>query len=90
MTKEEFIKESKNGTLSRLIMRDVNALCGIETLEDIKNLSAEEKANFSARRMEAIETVKAEIEKIRAEIQAEKERLTKPTEENESAESETV
>ena len=90
MTKEEFIKESKNGTLSRLFMRDVNTLCGIETLEDVKNLSAEERANFSTRRTEAIEAVKAEIEKIRAEIQAEKERLTKPTEENESAESETV
>ena len=71
MTKEEFIKESKNGTLSRLIMRDVNALCGISTLEDIKKLSAKERANFSARRAEAIETVKAEIEKIRAEIQEE-------------------
>ena len=55
MTKEEFIKESKNGTLSRLIMRDVNALCGIETLEDVKNLSVEERANFPARRTEAIE-----------------------------------
>lgn len=90
MTKEEFIKESKNGTLSRLFIRDVNALCGIETLEDVKNLSVEERANFPARRTEAIETVKAEIQRIRAEIKAEKDRLEKLTEENESEESERV
>ena len=78
MTKEEFIKESKNGTLSRLIIRDVNALCGIETLEDIKSLSAKERASFSTRRTEAIETVKAEISRIRAEIQAEKEKIDEP------------
>ena len=71
MTKEEFIKESKNGTLSRLFIREVNALCGISTLEDIKKLTVKERANFPARRAEAIETVKAEIERIRAEIQKE-------------------
>lgn len=69
MTKEEFIKESKNGTLSRLFIREVNALCGIETLEDINKLTVKERASFPARRTEAIETVKAEIERIRAEIQ---------------------
>ena len=69
MTKEEFIKESKNGTLSRLFIREVNALCGIETLEDVKRMTAKERANFSRQRAEAIETVKAEIERIRAEIQ---------------------
>ena len=68
MTKEEFIKESKNGTLSRLFIREVNALCGIESLEDIKKMTVKERANFSRQRVEAIETVKAEIEKIRAEL----------------------
>ena len=71
MTKEEFIKESKNGTLSRLFIQEVNALCGISTLEDIKKLSARERASFPTRRTEAIETVRAEIEKIRAEIKEE-------------------
>ena len=79
MTKQEFIKESKNGTLSRLFMRDVNALCGIETLEDVKRLTAKERASFPARRAEAIETVKAEVERIRAEIQ--KETINEPVEE---------
>lgn len=72
MTKEEFIKESKNGTLSHLFIREVNALCGIETFEDIKKLTVKERANFPARRAEAIEAVRAEIERIRAEIQKEK------------------
>ena len=71
MTKQEFIKESKNGTLSRLFMQEVNALCGIESLSDIKKMTVKERANFPARRAEAIETVKAEIERIRAEIHEE-------------------
>lgn len=89
MTKEEFIKESKNGTLNKLIMSEVNRLCGINSLDDIKNLSNEEKENFKLIRKEAIETVNSDIERIRLEIQEEKEAQNK-LEDEELPESENI